>query len=66
MDVAPSIIGYRNLTVLALEMNDEKMASNYMKVLKSMPGSSELDELERLDNLVLKCCNSVLLHRKEI
>ncbi|MEH6558983.1 MAG: hypothetical protein V7708_14385 [Oceanicoccus sp.] len=65
MDVAPSVIGYRNLTVLALEMNDEEMAVNYMKVLKSMPGSSDLEELERLDKLVLKCCNLPLPEKEE-
>ena len=65
MALKPTVIGYRNLTVLALEMNDRGNAELYLKELKNLPGSDELEELLRLEALVFECCEALLPEKKE-
>ena len=65
MGFAPSVIGYRNLTVLALEMNDRENAASYFKELQTQLGSDELEEMQRLETLVFECCDALLPEKKE-
>lgn len=59
MAITPTYIGYRNLTVLALEMRDKRKAEEFFKLLKALSGIDDSDEVLRLEKYVDGCCDSL-------